>query len=79
MDAITFSKQKGFYKIMKSSLKVENIRRERLLEVIRQNIAGWCQQTSCFHKFVENIQQCFALTPEAIFPAHNLNFHFTIF
>ena len=56
-----------------------NYGRESLLEVIRQNIAGWCQQTSCFHKFVDNIQQCFALTPEAIFPAHNLNFHFTIF
>ena len=32
--------------------------RKSLLEVIRQNIAGWCQQTFCFHKFVDNILQC---------------------
>ena len=42
---------------------------------IRQNIAGWCQQTFCFQKFVDNAQQCFAFTPQANFPAHNLNFH----
>ena len=48
---------------------------ESLLEVIRQNIAGWCQQTYCFQKFVDNPQQCFAFTPHANFPAPNLNFH----
>ena len=48
---------------------------ERLLEVIRQNINGWCQQTFCFHKFVDNDQQCFAFTPQANFPTQNLNFH----
>ena len=26
-------------------------------------------------KFVDNTQQCFAFTPQAKFPAHNLNFH----
>ena len=26
-------------------------------------------------KFVDNTQICFAFTPQAIFPAHNLNFH----
>ena len=31
--------------------------------------------TFCFQKFVDNAQQCFAFTPHAIFPAHNLNFH----
>ena len=49
--------------------------RESLLEVTRQNIAGWCQQTFCFLKFVDNTQQCFAFTPQANFPAHNLNFY----
>ena len=41
-----------------------------LLGVIRQNIAGWCQQTFCF-----KAQQCFAFTPWANFPTHNLNFY----
>ena len=36
---------------------------ESLLEGIRQNIAGWCQQTFWIQKFVESIQQCFAFTP----------------
>ena len=26
-------------------------------------------------RFVDNTQQCFALTPQANFPAHNLDFH----
>ena len=26
-------------------------------------------------KFVDNAKQCFAFTPQANFPAHNLNFH----
>ena len=37
-------------------------------------IAGWCQQTF-ENKFVYNAQQCFAFTPQANFPIHNLNFH----
>ena len=55
----------------------ENLKnwQERLLEVIKQNIVGWCQQTFCFRKFVDNVQQCFVFTPQANFPAHNLNFH----
>ena len=28
-----------------------------------------------FSKFVDNAQQCFAFTPQANFPVHNLNFH----
>ena len=43
--------------------------------LLRQNIAGWRQQTFCFQKFVNNAQQCFAFTPQANFPTHNLNFH----
>ena len=35
---------------------------------MKQNIAGWCQQTFCFQKFVGNAQQCFAFTPQANFP-----------
>ena len=38
-------------------------------------MAGWCQQTFCFQKFVDNAQQCFAFTPQTNFSAHNLNFH----
>ena len=34
-----------------------------------------CQQTFCFQNFVDNAQQCFAFTPQANFPAHNLTFH----
>ena len=29
----------------------------------------------CWQCFVDNAQQCFAFTPQANFPAHNLNFH----
>ena len=29
----------------------------------------------CSQKFVDNTQQCFALLPQANFPANNLNFH----
>jgi hypothetical protein len=46
--------------------------RESLIEV---NIAWWCQQTFCFQKFVINAQQCFAFTPQANFPTHELNFY----
>ena len=35
----------------------------------------WCQQTFCFQKFVDNIQQCFAFAPQANFPDQNLHFH----
>ena len=35
----------------------------------------WCQQTFCFEKFVENVQQCFAFTAQANSLAHYLNFH----
>ena len=57
------------------SVKIQNYRQESLLEVMRQNIAGWCQQTFCFQKFVDYAQHCFAFTPQANFLAHNLNFH----
>ena len=45
---------------------------ESLLEVIRQNIAGWCQQTFCFQKFVDNAQHYFAFTLKGNFPTNNL-------
>ena len=40
--------------------------------VNKQNIARCCHQTSCFQKFVDNAQQCFAFTIQANFPANNL-------
>ena len=60
---------------MRSHHENSNYWRESLLEVIRQNIAGWCQQAFCFQKFVDKAQQYFAFTPQTNFPNHNLNFH----
>ena len=40
-----------------------NYWRESLFEVIKQNIAGWSQQTFCSQMFVGISQQCFAFTP----------------
>ena len=65
----------GFHPITLTFSENSNYWRERSLEGIRQNITGWCQQTFCFQKFVDNAEQCFAFTPHANFPAHNLNFH----
>ena len=50
---------------------------ESLLEVIliRHNIAGWCQKSFCFQKFVDNVSQCFVFTHWANFPTHILSFH----
>ena len=62
LDTITFSENSNYWK-------------ESLLEVIRQNIAGWFEQSFCFQKFVDKAQQCFAFAPQANFPGHNLNFH----
>ena len=42
-------------------------------EILKQNIAGW--YTICFQKFVDNARQFFAFTPQAKFPALNLNFY----
>jgi len=47
---------------------------ESLLEVLRQNIAGHCQQTFGSKTFVDITQQCFALLPQLNFSANNLNF-----
>ena len=45
---------------------------KHLLEKLRQNIAGCCQQTFENKKFVDITQQCFALLPLVTFPANNL-------
>ena len=37
---------------------MSNYCQESLFELIRQNIARWCQQAFCFQKFVDNAQQC---------------------
>ena len=63
LDSITFN-----------FIENSNYWQESLLEVIRQNIAGWCQRTFCF----QNAQQYFAFTPQANFPAHNSNFHWRL-
>ena len=57
MDPITFTFSEN-----------SNYWRESVLEVIRQKIARWCQQTCCFQKFVDNAQQCFALHLKQTFP-----------
>ena len=36
--------------------------------IVRQNIAGWCQQTFCCQKVVDKAQQCFVFTPQANYP-----------
>ena len=56
-------------------MKIRNYWQESLLKLIRQNIAGWCQQTFCFQKFLDNAEQCFVFMPQGNFPANNLNFH----
>ena len=38
-----------------------------------RQIAPLCQQTFCFQKFVDNVQQCFDLSPQVNFPSHYLN------
>ena len=43
-----------------------------IIEKIRRNIVGWCQQTFCFQKFLDNSQQCFAFTPQTNFPAQKV-------
>ena len=65
----------GFDPITFSFSENSNYWQESLLEVIRQNIAGWCEQTFCFHKFADIAQQNFAFLPHVNFPANNLNFH----
>ena len=42
---------------------------------VKKNIAGCCEHTFEYKKFVDNAQQCFAFTPQANFPANNMNFH----
>ena len=43
--------------------------------MLRQNIAGHCQQTFENKKFIDYItQQCFALLPQVNFPANILIF-----
>ena len=56
LDTITFSENSNYWK-------------ESLLEVIRQNIAGLCQQTFENKKFVDVTQQCFALLSQENIPS----------
>ena len=53
--------QPGFDTITFTFRENSDCFQESLLDVIRQNNAGWCQQTFENKKFVENAQQCFAL------------------
>ena len=58
----TLSSSKKIAWIWSPSVKNSNYWRGSLLELIRQIIAGWCQQTFCFQKIVDNTQQCFDFT-----------------
>ena len=40
-----------------------------------KTLLGDVNKLFSFQKFVDNAQQRFAITPQANFPAHNLNFH----
>ena len=65
----------GFDPITFTFSENSNYWQESLLELIRQKIAGGYQQTFENKKFVDIIQQCFALLPQVNFLANNLNFH----
>ena len=56
------------------SVKIQIMGGKVCLMSKRQNVAGSCQQTFENKEFVDITQQCFAFTPQANFPAHNLNF-----
>jgi hypothetical protein len=62
LDLITFS-ENSYYEL------------EIFLVVLRQNVAGHCQQTFENKKFVDITQQCFTILPQIDFPANDLNFH----
>ena len=66
-------RQRGFDPI--TFCENSNYLQESLLEVIFKT--KHCKVISTkiffFQKFVNNTQQCFAFTPQANFPAHNLN------
>jgi hypothetical protein len=57
------------------AVKIQIMGRKVSLRCKGQNIAGQCQQAFENKKFVDITQQCFALLPQVIFPANNLNFH----
>ena len=75
--------------IMRSKFKVEKIlkgsldlipshspsKKNQIMGGKLGNIAGHCKQTLKKKKFVDNAQQCFDSTPEANFPAQDLNFN----
>ena len=44
---------------------------------MRQNIAGWCQQTFCFQKYVDNDQQRFAFKVQHVSLVSYLNIIFS--
>ena len=64
----------GLDLIPSPSVKIQ-IMGEKFAWGIKQNIAGHCQQTFCFQKFVDIAQRCFAFKPQTNFPAHYLNFY----
>ena len=57
------------------SVKIQIMGGEVCLRYKGKTLLGVVNKLFCFQKFVDNTQQCFAFTPQANFPAHNLNFH----
>ena len=51
------------------SVKIQNYWRKSLLEVIRQNIAGWCQQTFCFQSLLTMPSNVLPLHLKQTFPS----------
>ena len=71
-------------KILKGSLEVDSIllpppsAKIQIMggkTCLRLEVKHCFKQSFCFQRFVDNTQQYFAFTPQANFPAHNLNFH----
>ena len=56
------------------SVKIQIIGR-KLTFGVKAKHCWFCQQTFGNKKFIDITQQCFALLPQANFPAQNLNFH----
>ena len=64
---------KGSLDLMQSpSVKIQIIAGKIHLRCKGKTLLGVVNK---LQKFLDNPQQCFAFTPQANFPAHNLNFH----
>ena len=57
------------------SVKIQIMGGKVCLRSKGKSLLGFVNKRLKTKKFVDNAKQCFANTPQANFPAHNLNFH----